>query len=180
MKITNILLTLLFSTHIWANIDGTYQSDCKSYSKEQSFKSEVEIKGPNFTSKFYLYDNLNCQNLLLVVDYSAEVNYPTALSVGPIDHQIKSALMIVFDPEYRDKLNSEKRCGSETIRVGTPISIAGLTQCSPLNVPSKGSIIFDMYEKNSNVISFGAHPLLWVETEEKRPVLTSSITYRQK
>lgn len=180
MKFTNALIWFFLPAFSWAMIDGQYETGCMSYSQNRSFKSEVDLKGSQFTSKFYLYDEQKCQNLVLVVDFTSEVNYPVALDVGPIDHKIKNALMIVFDPELRDKLNREKLCGNTEVRVGTPIGVAGLTQCSPLAIPEKGQILFDMYQKNNGSISFGAHPLLWVLKEEKRPVLTSRIQYRRK
>lgn len=180
MKLTNILICFLFPLFAYASLDGEYESGCFSYAQGKSFKSEVGIKGNSFTSKFYLYDESKCNNLILVVDYSSEVNYPVALDVGPMDHQVKSGLMIVFDPELRDKLNRDKSCGKENIRVGTPLNILGMTQCSPLGIPEKGRILFDMYQKSANKISFGAHPLLWVQKEEKRPVLTSRIQYSRK
>lgn len=180
MKYTITLIFTLLSNLLWANIGGVYETDCLSYTQKRSFKSTLDIQGNSFGSKFYLYDEQNCQNLILVVDYSSEVNYPAALDVGPMDHQVKSALMIIFDPDLKDKLNKEKFCGKEEIRVGTPVNITGLSKCSPIPVPGKGQILFDMYQKSGNLISFGAHPLLWVHTEEKRPVLTSRVQYRQK
>ena len=180
MKLSNTVLLFLISTFSFASIDGVYETGCLSYSQGKAFKSEADIKGSKFSSKFYLYDDKKCQNLLLVVDYSSEVNYPVALDVGPMDHKVKNALMIVFDSEIQNKLNDEKLCGEAEVRVGTPVNIAGFPQCSPVSVPAKGRILFDMYQKSTKSISFGAHPLLWVEQEDKRPVLTSRVQYLKK
>jgi hypothetical protein len=180
MKLSNLVFFFLISTASFASLDGVYQTGCLSYSQGKAFKSEADIKGREFSSKFYLYDDKACQNLLLVVDYSSEVNYPSALDVGPMDHKVKNALMIVFDSEIQDRLNKEKLCGKGQVRVGTPVNIAGFPQCSPISVPAKGRILFDMYQKGTKSISFGAHPLLWVEQEEKRPVLTSRVQYLKK
>ena len=174
------ILITLFSLSAHAIIDGTYQTSCLNYAKDQFFRSHITIKGQDFGSKFSLYGDSNCQNLDLVVDYSSEVNYPTALDKGPIDHKVKSALMIVFNDKLRDELNSGKLCGELQVRLGTPLSIAGLESCGPLKVPTRDSFLVDMYQLKNGNISFGAFPLLWVQQEEKRPVLPSSIIFRKK
>ena len=180
MRFTNLLMMFLFSTAAAASLDGRFETKCLSYSQNKAFKNEVEIKGQDFSSKFFLYDDKKCQNLLLVVDYSSEINYPTAIDLGPMDHKIKSALMIVFDADIVKKLNTDKLCGKTVVRVGSPLSVAGMAYCGPLSIPAKGEVIFDMYQKTGSSISFGAHPLLWVRQEEKRPVLTSRVQYRSK
>lgn len=174
-----ILLTLLSLTTN-AAIDGSYETACLSYSQDRFFKSEVAISGANFGGKLFIYADSNCQHLDLVVDYSSELNYPTALEIGPLDHKVKSALMIVFNDKIRDDLNKNNSCGSNEVRIGTPINILGLSACGPLKIPTKDSILFDMYEFKKSNISFGAFPLLWVQMEEKRPVLPSRVIFRKK
>lgn len=171
------LLTLNFAQ---AAFDGSYTTSCLSYSKDRFFKSEVAIKESRFGGKFFLYGDSNCQNLDLVIDYSSEVNYPTAFEMGPIDHKVKSALMIVFNDQIRDELNQGSFCGASAVRVGTPLNILGLSQCGPLRIPALDTVIFDMYEIKAGQLSFGAFPLLWVSQEEKRPVLPSRVTYTKK
>jgi hypothetical protein len=174
-----ILLTFI-SLGAHAAIDGRYETACLNYSQDRFFKSEVAISGANFGGKLFLYADSNCQHLDLVVDYSSEVNYPTGLELGPIDHKVKSALMIVFNDKIRDDLNKNGSCGKSEVRIGTPIDILGLPACGPLKIPAKDAILFDMYEFKKPNISFGAFPLLWVQIEEKRPVLPSRVTFGKK
>jgi hypothetical protein len=182
MKLTTtLILILVFHTVAFATgIDGTYNSKCLPHAENRFFKSEAIIKEQSFSGKFSLFEDHLCQKLLLIVDYKSEVNYPAALEIGPIDHKVKSALMLVFSPEVRNRLNSEGFCLGQEIVIGRPFNIEGKLGCGPLRVPQSGSILFDMYEKKAGEVSFGAFPLMWILEEEKRPALTSRIAHRLK
>ncbi len=174
------LVVLLLSFSAQASLDGKYSTSCLNYSKDSFFKSEFSINGQDFTGKFFLYGDSNCQHLDLVVDYASEVNYPTAMEMGPIDHKVKSALMIVFKDDIKDQLNANKSCGEQQVRVGTPVRVQGYESCGPIKVPAKDAILFDMYEQSTNKVSFGAFPLLWVMKEGKRPALPSRVAFKKK
>lgn len=170
----------LISLGLNAAIDGSYETSCINYSKNSFFKSKVTIKEAQFEGKFYLYSDSNCQHIDLLIDYSSEVNYPTALEMGPMDHKVKTALMIVYDDKIKDHRNTNGSCGSTKVQLGAPINILGLPLCGPLKLPTEEAIAFDMYELKGLNITFGAFPLLWVQQEEKRPILPSRIRYRKK
>ncbi|MCF8059157.1 MAG: hypothetical protein K9K67_07665 [Bacteriovoracaceae bacterium] len=182
MKYTiSLIFTLLFHLPLLASgLDGEYKSICFPYSDGRSFESSVLIQGQSFGGKFSLYEDNRCQTLLLIIDYAAEVNYPVALGIGPMDHKIKNALMVVFSPKVRDQLMREGTCSTGDIKIGTPINIEGKIGCGPQPIPKAGTILFDMYEKKETGLTFGAFPLLWVSEEEKRPTLTGSVIYHQK
>lgn len=188
MRTTNRLKKLTFITFMISSLKvlslpiGEFTSNCFPHGEglKNSFRSEVRIEEGRFEGTFLLFEGPKCQKQVLSVDYTAQMNFPENLESGPLDKRVGKAFLLVFDENWRQKLNATQGCGGSELVLNVPLEIQGLPECGPFPVPKSGTFIYDFFKREEGSFSLGAYPLLWITDESRRPVLTSRIEYSPK
>lgn len=179
MRLT-ILFLIFLSNTIYAQIDGRYESTCLPFGKgqDESFKSTITITGNKVDMSLRFYSDSGCGFESFALFLRTEANYPEGVLTGPFDQRIGDATFLVTDPEFIKRHTASEKCKLLNFAVGQKKSISSLGGCGPLSIPAVGTIIFDMFLRKGDQITFGAYPFLWVSDEDKRPLLPGSVSHR--
>ncbi len=184
VKFASIFLVMISALHSWGNtaMDGAWISDCNVFGRH-SFISEIQFKESNHFVTFKLYEDQSC------LSHASTVSYEGSFSTGNIfgegiefDSLPSKVQLTVHIQNVVDQYNnpsSPDGCEMKNWQIDVAQDVSG-KYCRPIQMPTIGVAVHDIYQVQDSEFRFGSIPLNWgLNDPARRPRTLSKITFHR-